>query len=350
MGCLAYYFHTKELQEQYCPPGYASNAAAGFAANIFFVFFIVVCALVVMSLFVGVITTSMQTATSQLASKKTQKKAAKQQNKLMEKIMAEGAHAQKIVRDGLDRVHDGLEYVPVVGGAVNKVMDAALDVVDQTLDAVGDTFDADSMAEDRVAALSEELQNCRVAQPTKKKALMTMYSRFDVNHSGFVSVLDLAKKACQFMMETGLADGTVMEEELAAKILRMADGMDDTEKADGQISLEEFEMLFDLVEPPVEIVKRTRSVAKLAKDGYQGLANIAKHIVNSKWFSTLILICILICAIMIGLLTYPLGHTVEIICETIDGIILVIFILECGLKIVSHGFKPFHFFRAPCPD
>ena len=70
LGCTNYEYDSIPLQMQDCPPGYKDSEAHGAIAAVFFCGFTAITGLVVMSLFVGIITTSMQSATDRVKAMK----------------------------------------------------------------------------------------------------------------------------------------------------------------------------------------------------------------------------------------------------------------------------------------
>jgi len=75
---------------------------------------------------------------------------------------------------------------------------------------------------------------------------------------------------------------------------------------------------------------------------------IAKKITANRTFTAFIFILILFSAIIIGIETYSeIAAKHRLILVFLDKFIILCFTLEIGLKIVSHGKKPWNFFRDP---
>jgi len=75
---------------------------------------------------------------------------------------------------------------------------------------------------------------------------------------------------------------------------------------------------------------------------------IAKKITSNRTFTSFIFILILFSAIIIGIETYSgIAARHRLILVFLDKFIIACFALEIGLKIVSHGKKPWNFFLDP---
>jgi len=78
------------------------------------------------------------------------------------------------------------------------------------------------------------------------------------------------------------------------------------------------------------------------------IVTIARTIINNKIFNSIIITLILLSSLIIGLETYPLlAKTYHHVLAFIDQLIVLLFTLEIGLKIISNGKKPWLYFSDP---
>ena len=78
------------------------------------------------------------------------------------------------------------------------------------------------------------------------------------------------------------------------------------------------------------------------------MSSNCKSIVNSKFFQRLIIITILLAGIVVGMQTYK-EFAIEnaYILDTLDRVILAIFIIEAIIKILAEGNRPQNYFKNP---
>ena len=75
---------------------------------------------------------------------------------------------------------------------------------------------------------------------------------------------------------------------------------------------------------------------------------IARKIVISRFFNYFIFSLILLAALIIGLETYPgLANQYQYVLLLADQIVIILFTLEIGIKIISNGKRPWLFFSDP---
>jgi len=78
------------------------------------------------------------------------------------------------------------------------------------------------------------------------------------------------------------------------------------------------------------------------------IQKISLQIVESNLFRNFILGLIIISGVIVGIETYPEIYSKNVILfHLIDQVIISIFVLEIGLKLISHGNKPWNFFSDP---
>lgn len=80
------------------------------------------------------------------------------------------------------------------------------------------------------------------------------------------------------------------------------------------------------------------------------MVELSNKIVNSPSFSKLILSLIILSGLLVGVETYPAfddGTVLGRIVDSIQGIILIVFVIEIFLKIIACGSRPFDYFREP---
>jgi voltage-gated sodium channel len=71
-----------------------------------------------------------------------------------------------------------------------------------------------------------------------------------------------------------------------------------------------------------------------------------KVLVHARWFETTILVVILLAGILAGLETSStLVARHGSLLETLDLVVLAVFLVEIGLKMAAHGRQPWHYFR-----
>ncbi len=78
------------------------------------------------------------------------------------------------------------------------------------------------------------------------------------------------------------------------------------------------------------------------------MINLCKQIAASKWFNNTVIIAILMAGVVVGIETYEEKMQAWLpFLHTIDWIILWIFTIEAGIKILAHGNKPWRYFQDP---
>jgi len=78
------------------------------------------------------------------------------------------------------------------------------------------------------------------------------------------------------------------------------------------------------------------------------MSSTCKSIVNSKIFQRLILVTILLAGVVVGVQTYKaFAREHAIVLNTLDSLILGIFVIEAVIKILAEGNRPQNYFRNP---
>lgn len=85
---------------------------------------------------------------------------------------------------------------------------------------------------------------------------------------------------------------------------------------------------------------------KGSKRAYVKCSNLARKVLGNSWFNSGVMLCISWASLSVGLQTYEALSTSSVL-DNLDLFVLFVFIVECALKILAEGLKPWMFFVGP---